>query len=324
MLNKKEGSKYVVIGIVFLLVLLSILILEPFISVLLLSALLAFIFHPIYKWLLKYVKSKHVSASITTFLIILIIAAPLLIVSYIVLNEILITFQSGLLVSLGANLGNLLGQSYLANYLPIIINEGLKFLTNTATGILLSNPKHLLNTLILIFSTFFLLVTGEDLVKKIEAMLPFKNKKELMISLKNTIKAIVYGFFVIGIIGFLIALIGLKILGIPAYALLALLMGILILIPGIGSTLIYIPLAIYYGMTGNHYLAFGLLVLGFIISMVETFGRPYIVGKKADINPVTIIFGIFGGLAIFGAVGLIIGPVILTITFSLIEGFTKK
>ena len=324
MITKKEASKYIIIAITLLLVILSIFIIKPFVSTLLLAALLAFIFHPLYKKLTKYVKYKYLSSTIITFGIVLIIAAPLIGFSYLIIEEALAVVQNGTLSAWTGQLTNMLGQGTLAEYLPNILDEGFKFLATTSSAMLIAIPKYFLNMMIMVFSIFFLLVTGEDIMKKVEEMLPFKNKKQLLKSLKETIHAIIYGFFVIAIVGFLIALVGLKIINVPGFALWALLIGVLILLPGVGSTVVYIPMTIYYLVTGNYWAGVGVFILGAILTAVETFGRPYLIGKKATINPVLIIFGIFGGLVMFGAVGLVIGPVILTITISLIKNLGTK
>ena len=155
-------------------------------------------------------------------------------------------------------------------------------------------------------------------------MLPFRNKEEIVSSLQNTIHGLIYGFFGTAIIGFIIALIGLKILGIGSPFLWAAVFGILVLIPSVGSTLCYIPMAIFFFFQGDYFSLIGILILGGILSTVETFGKPYLIGKKTSISPLVIIFGIFGGLVVFGAVGLLIGPIILSITLTLLEEFTTE
>jgi predicted PurR-regulated permease PerM len=324
MLSKKEGSKYLLLGFVILMVVVSILILQSFISALFLSAILAFVFYPVYKKLTKLVRYKQISAFLVTFGIWLLFIGPLVFFASIIFNEIMALFSSGMISQLTTSLSNTLGNLSLAGYLPQITEEGLLFLANTASSVLASIPEHFLNMVIVVFSIFFFFLTGEEIVKKVKELLPMENKDKILKDLKHTIHALVYGFFAVAIIDFIIAAIVLKLLGVSAPILWALLMAILVLIPAIGATIVYFPMTFYYAWMGNWWVAIGIFVMGFILSTIETLGRPYFVGKKAEINPILIMFGIFGGIAIFGFVGLIIGPIILSLTLSLIEGISKK
>ena len=324
MLSKKEGNKYIVIGIILLFVILSILIFKPFISTLLLAAILVAAFYPLHKRLAKAIRSKSASSAIMTCAIIIVILAPLLFILYATFQEITLLFQAGNITSWANMISTYMGQSTISNYVPQIASEGVKILTNIASSMILSIPSLMINFFILTFSLFSFLLTGESIMNKIKKMVPLKDKEKIFKSLKSTMDALIYGYFVIGIICFIVAAITLSLLGIQAAFLWALFIGILVLIPSIGATIIYIPMTIIFAVQGNYVAAIVVFIMGAIITIIETFGRPYLIGKKAKINPLLVFFGILGGIVVFGAAGIFIGPVVLTTTITILEGLSKK
>ncbi|WEL27495.1 Putative PurR-regulated permease PerM (plasmid) [Haloferax volcanii] len=105
--------------------------------------------------------------------------------------------------------------------------------------------------------------------------------------------------------------IGLALVGMPGVVFLTVATFILTLLPLIGAFGVWVPVSAYLLLVGRPVAASAILVYGSIISVSDIYLRPVIIGRSGAINAATIVVGIFGGLVVFGAIGLFIGPVIL-------------
>ena len=135
----------------------------------------------------------------------------------------------------------------------------------------------------------------------------------------------IVGQIVVGILQGIISGIGYFVFGVPNALLLTVITTLVGVIPVIGPWLVWIPVDIYLFASGQSGAGLGLLIYGSIlINWIDTLIRPLIVSKKTKINPGVIITGMIGGLLVFGVLGLIIGPLVLSYVLLLMELYRKK
>jgi predicted PurR-regulated permease PerM len=97
------------------------------------------------------------------------------------------------------------------------------------------------------------------------------------------------------------------------------------LLPLVGASIIWLPASIYFLIVGRPVAAIALFVFGaVVISTVDNILRPMVMRRGAQLSPVLTILGIFGGIALFGFVGLFVGPIILGVTKLIIELFVRE
>jgi predicted PurR-regulated permease PerM len=114
--------------------------------------------------------------------------------------------------------------------------------------------------------------------------------------------------------------IGLAIFHVPNPAIWAVIAGIASIIPPIGTALVSVPAIIFLFITGNIGGAIGLLIWAvLIVGMGDNLLNPYIVGHKINIPPFLILFSVLGGIALLGPVGILIGPLTVSLLYALIE-----
>jgi predicted PurR-regulated permease PerM len=115
------------------------------------------------------------------------------------------------------------------------------------------------------------------------------------------------------------------ILGIPSPLLWAVLMAFVCMIPVAGSFLVWLPLAIYLMVGGYWTRAVILIVWGaFVISTIDNFLRPKLVGGQTRLHELLVFFSVLGGISVFGLLGIVLGPVVLAITLGLLQTFQKQ
>lgn len=315
--SKKELRKYLFWGISAILIFLSYLIIKDFLIPLISAFILAYLSKPIYDKLHKKL-GKTLSAAICVILIILIIIVPL---------GILATNATMQAASFTQSINVKETFDTLTN-LPIIENIEIDFeelthsvvtfiagLITTALGRL---PSLILGIFVTLLGTFYILTKWDTLAKELRKYIPFSKKEKIIKELKTTTNNLIYGLILIASIEFVVAIIGFYLLGIEFYILFSALIFFTAFFPGLGPTIIWAPIAIYFFLIGEVPHVIGAIVLGIILSTgIDIMLRGKIMGEKANINPLIMLIGILGGISVFGIFGILIGPLILVYAIKL-------
>ncbi|HVH92651.1 MAG TPA: AI-2E family transporter, partial [Candidatus Acidoferrum sp.] len=175
------------------------------------------------------------------------------------------------------------------------------------------NTFHLIvNLFIVLYLLFFLLRDGDDLTKRIRNAMPLhpEQQRDLLNRFTTVIRATVKGNVVVAMVQGALGGLLFWFLGVHAPVLWGVLMAFLSLLP-VGSALIWLPVAIYFLVTGAIWqgvvlIAFSVLVIG----LVDNILRPILVGKDTKMPDYVVLISTLGGLAIFGLNGFVIGPVV--------------
>lgn len=326
-LHRSDFKKYFFWLFVALLLFLSYLMLKPYLATLVSAFILSFLVRPVYNYLEGKI-GKSASALVCILLVICLVVLPF-------------SFVVGGIINQAKGYAETNSLKDFANFffsLPLVENlgiefESLDFIIKQSLGFLVSLLQPLLSHIISFFIALFILFIGmyyilvdwDLLGAKLKHYIPFKEKEIISREISEVTKNIVYGTFLVGLIEFAVAGAGFFIFGVDAYLLLSSIIFFSAFIPGIGPGIIWVPTVIFYLMSGNIGTAIGVLIVGLIISVgIDTLLRGKIVGKKTKINSFVMLLGIFGGVAVFGLFGFIIGPLILVYTLRLLEEGLKE
>ena len=97
-------------------------------------------------------------------------------------------------------------------------------------------------------------------------------------------------------------------------------MALLSLVPVVGTALVWGPVVAYYLLTGALFKGLGLLVVcGGVVGSIDNLVKPLLLRRGCEIHTLWLFFGVLGGIGVFGFLGLIVGPLLITILFTLIE-----
>lgn len=327
------------------LIIISYLIVKPLLLAIFLGALLAYTFYPIYKWGKKRCKSGTLVALALCVIILILIIIPSIFFLKGVVSE---SYSLYVLGKQKLSVDLLKGcDNYFCNKIKEVwekpetkyfLQEGLKAVTNwvikKGTDFLASIPKFLMSLFIMLFTLFYFLKEGEELVRKAGDYLSMEKKQyaELIGRLKEIVKAIVYGYLLVALIQGALGAIGFVIFGVPSPLFWGIMMGFLALIPYIGTGLIWGPAALLIFLDGvfNNsnwliYKGIGLFLYGLIlVSSIDNLIKPKIIGEKAKIHSGVIMVGILGGIFLIGPLGVIVGPLVLSMTIVLFNVYFKK
>ena len=170
-----------------------------------------------------------------------------------------------------------------------------------------------LNLFIMLYAMFFFLVDGPAITRTLFGYAPLSKKnKELIFDKGVSItRATLKGTFIIGVLQGVLAGIAFSVAGLEGAAFWGTIMGVLSVIPGIGATLVWLPAGIYLLATGETLAGTGLLLwCAIVVGSVDNLLRPRLVGGDTKMPDLLILLSTLGGLGMFGAAGIIVGPVI--------------
>ncbi len=198
--------------------------------------------------------------------------------------------------------------------------ENLSFIPKASTtlvqNIITSISSLIINFIIAVFILYFMLIEYKGLETSIKEIIPLnpENKGILAKETNAIITANAIGIPLLGIIQGIFAYIGYLIVGVPNALIYAVLTAFASLLPIIGTMLIWVPITINFFITGNIKAGIIIGIYGFfIIGGVDNIARFLLQKKLADIHPLITVFGVLIGIPIFGFLGVIFGPLLLSL-----------
>ncbi|WP_085535121.1 AI-2E family transporter [Massilibacteroides vaginae] len=213
----------------------------------------------------------------------------------------------------------------------LLSTDNLGTVTTYATKLvqlLIGQVSHIIvNSVVLIFILYFMLINGRKLEAYIYGILPFNdaNKANVMVEIKRMVLSNAIGIPLLAVIQGIIAFIGYLIFGVPSALIFGIITSFATLIPLLGTGLVWFPLCIYFALTGNWFGAIGLLIYSLIIlTNIDNVIRFLLQKKLADTHPLITVFGVIMGLSLFGFWGVIFGPLLLSMFFLLINIFKTE
>lgn len=318
---------------VVILGILALFLIRPVLISIFIGLLLAYLFFPLYKKFYKKTGSKKLSAALVLIISSLIIIIPLWLIVPPLFHQVFQVFKTSQTINLPGIVRNIFpsaSESFIVQATVTInslISKISSAVLNSLINFFLGSVSFLLNLIIVAFVFFYSLVDSEKLASLARDLSPFPKKKEklLVSQFKEITNSLLYGQIIIGIGQGIASAIGFIIFGIPNALVLTLLATIAAIIPIVGPTLVWVPITIYLFITGSNLLAFLFLAYNFlIVSSVETFLRPIILARRTQLSPAIALIGMIAGLFIFGAIGLIIGPLILAYFITFIQAYKEE
>ena len=183
------------------------------------------------------------------------------------------------------------------------------------------------NLFVLVFVLYFMLIGGTKMEQYIYELLPFSdsNKKHVMNEINMIVRANAIGIPLLAIIQGAIATLGYYLFDAPSALLFGFLTCFATVIPIVGTTLVWFPLAAYMAISGDWPHAICLLLYcGLIVTNIDNLIRFILQKKMADTHPLITIFGVVIGLSLFGFMGVIFGPLLISIFILCVNIFKEQ
>jgi len=309
------------------------------------SAILAYLFNPVYKWFMRKTKDSHgKSITMTVVTLFATIAIPLTVLLAITIDQAAslldqITAAASGSGSLSETVNTLVDEfNQQAEKLPFVkgdvvnVDQITEWLKNSASTIVSSTLNFVKGfaggianffTMLIIFLFIFssLLRNQKKIVSWLEGINPLGTEmnKLYLKKMGDMTSAMVKGQFAIAVMQGTSATLSLWIVGMDYLAFWFVLLTFLSIIP-LGAGIVVIPLGIILILTGNIWQGILLLAWHFIITTnIDNIMRPKFVPKSARLDPALTILSVFAGISIFGFLGIVLGPVIMIVLLTTLD-----
>jgi predicted PurR-regulated permease PerM len=307
-----------------------VIVLRGFLMTILAAALLTGLLYPMFLWLSRKFGNRPKSAAgVTLLLTIVITVGPVAgIISLVLGQASSITQSAAPAVERAINeptyLDRLLrqapGYDYIAPYREQILTTA-RDVVNSIGGFLMTSLQNttrstvsfLFHFVIALYTIFFLLLDGPGMLRAMLNHLPLHRdeKAQLIDRFVSVTRATIKGTIIIGAIQGVAAGLAFWVAGVPNAAFWTIVMIVMSILPLIGSALIWVPACIFLFATGHPTTAILLAIFcALVVGSIDNVLRPRLVGQDTRMHDLVILFSTLGGLAVFGPLGFVIGPVL--------------
>lgn len=309
----------------------------PFIGAVVIALTLGSIFSPVYKKILGFFSGKEaISAFITVVVVILIIIIPVAFLGTMVFKE------ASVLYSIFREGGN---ESYISNINGIVnsslhkispslsfnvrdaFSKVLDFFVNNISKIFSGISGAAFSLFLALLGLYYILKDGDKLKKVLMSLSPLADEydEDIFSKLSKTVSSVIRGSLLVALIQGILTGIGFLVFGLPTPAVWGAVAVISALVPMIGTSLVLAPGIIYLFSIGSTGAAIGLLAWGFlIVGTIDNFLRPKLFERGINIHSFFILISVLGGLKFFGAIGFLLGPLLLSLMFALLDIYKKE
>lgn len=316
-------------------------IIKPFIIPVILAATFTTLFYPLYNRLLKLFRNNRpVSALVSCIVLFLCLIVPSYIVIHLVVTELIRFYQTAEplvkeLAAQGENSALLMKirslipfdrtvfantniMNVVSDAMKSLFSIGSRFINRTSAGFV-----GLFTTIVITFFTmFYFFLDGNRIVNRLKYLSPIRDDYEDLIISRFLLisRATVMGTLAIGLLQGTIGALTLLIFGIKSWLLWGFVMVLLAIVPIVGAWVVLIPAGIIQILFGNIWQGVGILTASLVVvSNLDNLIRPRLVGQGAKLHDLVIFFSSLGGIAAFGIMGFIVGPVIASLFISALD-----
>jgi predicted PurR-regulated permease PerM len=323
-------------------------ILAPFLSILAWAAILTIIFYPFFSFINRFYQDRRGWAAVTTTLVVIIaivipsgllfnlFARELLRIyqyleQFIAAGKHLTLYEQLRHIKLLKGIGELLDQYFDLSRtdLNTILLDHLKKLNMYVVG---EAPKFIkgISTAIVKFSLiavtlFFFFKDGREAAAKIKALIPLsaEEREHVLKKIVEMIQATIYGGIIVALVQGGFGALGFFIVGISSPLFWGTIMALLSFMHIVGPFMVWVPAVFVLLFEGAYLKALILTIWGStLVSLSDNFLRPIIISGRTQVHPLLVFFSTLGGLALFGLVGFIAGPLVITVCLAIIDIYT--
>ncbi|OGF29587.1 hypothetical protein A2300_03540 [Candidatus Falkowbacteria bacterium RIFOXYB2_FULL_35_7] len=312
----------------------------PYLYALIFAAMLVVIFDPLYQKMLKFrvcKKFPSLTSFIVVLLVLLIILIPLVSLGFLMVKEATQLYSTVISGQTSYSLIAKIEES-IHSYFPTLnidlvsdfadySKQALNFLITNLGQIFSNVAGAVFSFFIMLFALYYFLKDGHKLKQRLIVFSPLNDKydKRIFEKLWLAVNSVIRGTLLVALIQGLLAGLGFLIFGVPNPVLLGAITIIAALVPVGGTAVVVIPAILYLFLTGQFFAGFGMLIWGFfLVGMIDNFLRPKLLEKDIKLHPFLIFISALGGIAVFGVFGFILGPLILSLLFALLDIYQEE
>ena len=332
--SRKRVGAVLFYAIIAILAYLSFLIFRPFLSSIVWAAVLVVVSFPVNAWLAKW-RGRTMAAAISTTGVMLILIVPAL-------------FIMGAFVGQGLEAGRSIQQgiangrfdwvndfwqglhnrfpnavpSDLASVLHRYADQVAGYLAGKLGDILKSSGAFVFHLLVMLLVMFYLYRDGDQILERLREFLPFEDahRDKMIRDARDLIVASVTSSLVAAAIHGIFGMLAFALTGVSSPVFWGVMIAFCSFVPVVGSALIWVPAAVALFVGGHHAGAILLVVIcGAVVNILENLVRPWLISGRAEMSGLLVFISVLGGIAVFGLLGVVLGPTIVAMAASVLD-----
>lgn len=329
-MNKKV-QWYFLGGISVLVATLGFLIFRPFIPSIAVAIFLALVFFPLYRKLLRlWPKKERLAAAVVVLAALVGVIVPLSFLTarlvaesrqvYAELTDVQFSQAEYFIDTVERQIQTILPDFALD--IHAYVGSAANWAGTHISGFVFGTMESVFLVLLGVFLFYYFLRNGEDIKNALIELSPLPDTydRQLVNAMKQTVNSVLRGSLFIAIIQGVLAGLGFWIFGVPNPVIWGSVAAASALLPGIGTALVLVPAVLYLFVNNQIGAAVGLAVWGVVIvGLIDNVLVPLFYGKNIRVHPVFVLLSVVGGLSVFGFLGFIFGPIILSLLVVLLD-----
>jgi predicted PurR-regulated permease PerM len=303
----------------------------PFLGALALAAIVVTVCYPVHRFVKeKLVKNKTLAALLSLLFVIIVVVVPLAILSSLIVRETLSVYsvinsseQVTVIHSLSVVEG--LVQKIIPSFtldIASIIQQAASFVVNHFVGLFTATASTVFLFFIALIASFYFFRDGRYFTKYLIQLSPLRDSydERILDRLAKAVRTVAIGTVFVAMVQGILTAIGLSIFGFDRAILWGCIAAVGALVPGVGTSIVFIPSVLFLLMTGSQLSALLLGIWGVVaVGLIDNLLGPYVMSRGNNVHPFLILLSVLGGIAMFGPIGFILGPVILSFFLVLLE-----
>ena len=325
-------------------------ILWPFLSAIVIGAILVTLTHPLYQRLVqRFGGRRHLAAAVMLLGLTLVLFVPAFLVIVLLVaqaNVVIANLESGEAARVLASIDLPARLAFLAKYVPgfdpaavsaerivlPVVQQIPGWVARHGGAVLSSVAGAILGFLLVLLSSYFFYVDGPALLKELAALspLPGRYDRKFAARLESVIDATFRGQVMTSLAQGAATTIGLFFAGVPGALLWGAVAAVLSLLPMVGTAVVWVPATIYLAISASlgdrgYGGAIFLAIWGItVVSTIDNVVRPWVMKGRAELPAIPLLFAVLGGLQAFGLVGLVIGPVVFSLLKTVVDIYKES
>ena len=324
-MNHQKSELYFLLVLLTGIFVLTFFIFKPFFYALILAMVFVTVFAPLHKKMLAMTRERRsLAALLATISVLIVVVAPLTFLGIQIFQEATRLYSSLVESGSATDLFKRFSPVPIEFYFDInqYLRQGLSWLLQHLGPLFANVAKAIVGVFIFLIALYYLFKDGYKLKRAIVALSPLQDIHDETIFNKFAlaINSVIRGNLAVALIQGILTAIGFAIFGVPNAALWGSVAAMAALIPGVGTALVLLPAILYLYFSGETLFAVGLLIWGVTaVGLVDNFLGPKFVERGIRLHPFLILLSILGGIGFFGPLGFLLGPLVLSLLFALLE-----
>lgn len=331
----KKFGFFFLLGIIIALAIKFYLILAVFLPSIATAFVLAYLANPFYIIFLRVLRKKSLSAFAVIILLFVLILIPSTMVILSIQPQVMALFSQETIISIQKILVSFQDFFYrqfdITLSIPDFYNRFIPMLQNVVTShgpkLIVSITGFTLSAFLTFFIMYYILVNSGRVIEAFKNYFPLsdENVHLLLHQMASETRTLILGQFLVALIQGTLGGIGFLIFGISGALLWGFIMTFLAFIPFLGTFIVWFPAGIIMLSKGDYFSGFGIIAWGlFLVSIIDNIIRPKLTSTLGSIHPVVVLLGVLIGINEWGFIGVVLGPLLISILLILIRMFREE